>query len=165
MMRRSIILPALAFFTAAPTVALADVSLEVMQGTILVETKAGLMEADSITFLESGDRVFLKANSSAILSFDEGCFINLRSPGQYVIPDMSNCEAGQTRILSSNFEITPANGLPTPPPPPAFYGAAPASSFTPVAVGIGFVTTAAAVATYATIINPPEETVVPVSVP
>jgi hypothetical protein len=166
MMRHSYGLFALAMLVAAtPAFARQNVSIEVIVGTALVKTNLGLVPADSATVLKPGDRVFLKPGSAALLSnLENGCFISIRNPGAYVVPDMSECTSGQASVLPSQFAIIPANGMYGGAPPAAGYAAVPEADFTPIAVAGGFVAIAAGAALYSTVIAN-DENVVPVSAP
>jgi hypothetical protein len=160
-MRRSHFLFALAAFFSTPAMAQQTISLEVMVGTVLVDSEAGLVQADSSTVLQAGDRVFLKSGSAALLSnLENGCFISLRSAGQYLVPEMADCTAGRASVMQSTISVIPANGS---------FGAAPVvygadTGFAPIAVGLGFSAIVAGAAIYTTVLET-EEKVVTVSAP
>jgi hypothetical protein len=157
-MRRSHLFFAMAMTIATPAFAQDNVAIEVMVGTVLVQSELGLIAADEFTDLKAGDRIFLKAGSAAILSnIENGCFVSLRAAGEYVVPDLKNCIAGQASVMPSKFEVIPANGYPA-------GVAAPSAGITPVAVGSAFVVAAASAALYATVIVEDEKPIA-VSVP
>jgi hypothetical protein len=159
-MRRSYFFFALAMSIATPALAQQNVSIEVMAGTVLVDSEAGLVAADSQTILKTGDRVFLKTGSAALLSNTEnGCFVSLRTAGEFTVPEMTGCTAGQASVLPSNFEVIPANGFPA---APVAYGSG--AGFAPVAVGATFIVATAAAAIYTTVLEH-EDVPVAVSVP
>jgi hypothetical protein len=147
-MRRSHFIFALALFTATPAIAQQTVTLEVMAGVVLVDSPAGLAKADATTTLKTGDRLYLKSGSAALLSnVENGCFVSLRSAGKYVVPDMADCVSGHASVMPSNFVVEPTNGQPMP------MEAYAADSFMPVAVGVSFAAIAAGAAIYTTVIE------------
>jgi hypothetical protein len=167
MMRRLAFIFTLATFATTPAFAQQGISLEVIQGSAMVETASQVKKADALTYLQPGDRVLLKSDSGAILSnIENGCFISLRDAGVYTVPAMSDCAAGQASVMSSSSNIVPANGVPAP-PAPAVLVAESQTSFAPVAVGFGFATATASAALYSTVILKDKSVVpvVPVSAP
>jgi hypothetical protein len=159
-MQRSHFFFMLAMSIATPALAQQNVSMEVMVGTVLIDSEAGLVAANGQTVLKTGDRIFLKAGSAALLSNAEsGCFVSLRTAGEYTVPEMTGCVAGQASVLPSNFEVIPANGFPA---APVAYASGP--GFTPIAVGAAFVAATAGVALYTTVLQN-EEKPVAVSIP
>lgn len=150
---------ALMAFGATQALAEPMISLEVVVGTVLVDTVAGMTSAQGITPLKPGDRIYLKSGSTALLSdYENGCFISLRSAGQYIVPNMENCISGQASVMPSNLVVVPTNGE------LELIAASTTGSFTPVAMGVGFFAVAASAAVYSKVVA--DNTIeTPVSVP
>jgi hypothetical protein len=87
-------------------------ALEVISGPVYVDQGEGLVKADDFTLLNSDDRILMKVGSTALLTNNKlGCTISLRDAGLYRVPDMTNCNAGQAKVMQSDITITPANGI------------------------------------------------------
>lgn len=90
----------------------APAALEVISGPVYVDQGQGLAKADHFTLLEAEDRILMKVGSTALLTNNKlGCIISLRDAGLYRVPDLSNCHAGQAKVMQSEFTITPANSI------------------------------------------------------
>ncbi len=141
-------------------------ALEVILGSVYVDQGNGLVKAAPASQLLANDKVFLKAGSAALLSsLDGGCIVSLREAGIYVVPDFTDCNAGQASVLPSDFSIVPANGVPPPPSPEAVYGGyanAAGASNSAILMGVGFAAVTVAAATY-TAVTEQEVVEMPVS--
>lgn len=85
--------------------------LENVQGRVSVQMPVGYLPAEDGLAVHVGQKIVVRANSSAIISSREGsCFVSLRKPGIFTVPHMDNCTAGQVMVFDGTFQITPVNG-------------------------------------------------------
>jgi hypothetical protein len=108
--------------------------LENVQGRISVQMPIGFLPAEEGLAVHVGQKIVVRANSSAIIESQEGsCFVALRKPGVFTVPHMDACMAGQVVVFDGTFQITPANGGAQPMMANASGG------FTPMVAAGGFV--------------------------
>ena len=113
-MRYSALLWAAALLGLWATSALAvddGLQLENVQGRISVQMPVGFLPAEDGLAVHVGQKIVVRANSSAIISSREGsCFVSLRKPGVFTVPHLDKCMAGQVMVFDGTFQITPVNG-------------------------------------------------------
>jgi hypothetical protein len=113
-MRYSAIVWAAAVLGLSATSALAmddGLQLENVQGRVSVQMPVGFLTAEDGLAVHVGQKIVVRANSSAIISFGRGsCFVSLRKPGIFTVPQLDTCVAGQVMVFDGTFQITPVNG-------------------------------------------------------
>jgi hypothetical protein len=82
--------------------------LETIEGEVFVNSGKGFQIAKPEMSLAEGNRLLVRENAAAILSFAaDGCFQSLREPGLYIVKKES-CVAGETRVERGAFNGKPA---------------------------------------------------------
>jgi hypothetical protein len=80
--------------------------LETIEGEVFVNMGKGFQVAKPEMSLAEGDRLLVRENAAAVLSFAaDGCFETLREPGLYTVKK-EPCVAGETRVARGAFNGT-----------------------------------------------------------
>lgn len=78
-----------------------SVTLKVDSGSVMTSNGGDYATAASGQSLASGDKVMVNENSSATLTYGNGCKMQLTQPGVYTVPAQCNAVAGNTSGGSS----------------------------------------------------------------
>ena len=109
---------------------LAEIGL--IQGKVLVNQGKGFVALIDGAALKAGDRVMVGKDSSAQISYNNGCAVSVNSASVVTVASVAPCDAGQFVAASSSNLIAPV--------------AAPAASITIPLVTLGVTTAVVAAA-------------------
>lgn len=127
------------------------ISLEVLQGTVLVGTQDGFKPVTGIVAVRPADKIVVRDKAAAVLSIDgSACFLSLREAGVYVVPKKSLCEKTASAVLPPRTMMQRANDA----YPMAAAGAPPvASGLQPLAIGMAVPAVAAGAFAFSTLLR------------
>lgn len=85
--------------------------LENVEGRVSVQMPIGFLPAEDGLAVHEGQQIIVRTDSSVIISSSEGsCFVSLRKPGVFKVPQLDDCTAGQVMVLDGDFQVIPVNG-------------------------------------------------------